>query len=113
MFEKVESIKKEIKGASAENESQLEEYRKKFISRKSIIAQLFEDFKHVPNEKKKAFGQALNELKSMANAKFQSLIETVNNAEDADISNIPDRFLPPIPNQFGGIHPITPVKNRM
>ena len=74
MFDQVEKVHKELAQALVKNASELEAFRIKFIGKKSVISGLFDTFKTVPNDQKKAFGEALNELKKEANTKFQSLV---------------------------------------
>ena len=113
MFQKVEEIKEELAKITASTEAELEEFRMRFISRKSVIASLFDEFKNVPNDQKRAFGQKLNELKEIANERFQELIQQVKQQQaNLEQSSI-DVTLPPIPNQVGSLHPLTIVKNRM
>ncbi|MFZ9046675.1 MAG: phenylalanine--tRNA ligase subunit alpha [Cyclobacteriaceae bacterium] len=113
MFDKVEELRKELSVITVATEKELEEFRIKFISRKSVITDLFTEFKNVPNDRKKEFGQKLNEVKELANEKFQELIAQLKEqSEDAENSFV-DVTLPPVPNQSGSIHPLTQVKNRM
>ena len=112
MFDKVDQINKELQSAHATNPQELEAFRMRFISRKSLISALFDDLKAIPNEQKKAFGEALNQLKTAANEKFKSLLEQ-GQSIDSKRSDTIDVSLPPIPHQMGGLHPISIVKNRM
>ena len=113
MFQKVEEIKEELAKITASTEAELEEFRMRFISRKSVVASLFDEFKNVPNDQKRAFGQKLNELKEIANERFQELIQQVKQQQaNLEQSSI-DVTLPPIPNQVGSLHPLTIVKNRL
>lgn len=50
----IESLKKEIQNFAASSQEQLEEFRMRFISRKSVIGDLFGQMKEVPDEEKKA-----------------------------------------------------------
>jgi len=45
----------------------------KFLGKKGFLNDLFADFKSVPNDQKKAYGQAINTLKSTALEKVTSL----------------------------------------
>jgi phenylalanyl-tRNA synthetase alpha chain len=113
MFDKVEELRKEISAITASTEHELEQFRLKFISRKSVITDLFGEFRNVPNEQKKEFGQKLNEVKELANEKFQELILRLKQqSSDLEKQSV-DVTLPPVANQAGSIHPLTQVKNRM
>ncbi len=113
MFEKVEELKKELKSAIAGSEAELETYRLRFISKKGVITELFNDFKNVPNDQKKEFGAALNELKTLAQEKFQELVEQISGSQSAGKTDTIDLTLPPIPDSLGSLHPLTKVKTRI
>jgi phenylalanyl-tRNA synthetase alpha chain len=113
MFEKVEEIRQELESIAASSAQELENFRLKFISKKGVIADLFNDFRNVPNEQKKEFGQELNKLKEMAAARFQELIEDVREKQATQDQQSIDVTLPTVPNQKGSVHPLNQVKNRM
>ncbi|NMM46812.1 phenylalanine--tRNA ligase subunit alpha [Marinigracilibium pacificum] len=113
-MENIEALKEEIKSFKVENENQLEEYRLKFIGRKNIINDLFTQLKDIPNDQKKAFGLAVNELKNLAKDTFQGHIDNLNgNKTGGEQAFDFDPTLPVAPNQTGGLHPLTIVRNRI
>mgnify|MGYP003547705743 CR=1 FL=1 len=72
----------EIASARIENfkdkAAEVEQFRVRFLGRKGIMAELFEQFKTLPNEQKKELGVALNQLKNAAQAKveeFKNFVE--------------------------------------
>lgn len=107
MQEKVDAILEEIKRSTASSSQELEEYRLKFISKKSIIGELFNEMKSIPNDQKKAFGMKLNELKQSAQARFKELIDSVNNHQADTPADHVDLTLPPAGNEPGSIHPLS------
>lgn len=111
MNEKIKQLSQEIESFVANSQEQLEEYRLKFIGRKNILADLFAEMKNVPNEEKKAFGQSVNDLKTLAKDRFQELIDGLNNSSSGSEEH-PDLTLPPIDSEFGSIHPLTATRNR-
>ena len=113
MFEKVEALKKELVEAAAKNQEELENFRLKFISRRGALSQLFGEFKSVPGNQKKQFGEALNELKNLAKDKFQALVSRVDAHSAATAAKSVDVSLPPLPFQTGSLHPLNLVKNRI
>ncbi len=113
MFEKVEALKKELVEAAAKNQEELEKFRLKFISRKGALSSLFGEFKSVPGDQKKQFGEALNELKNLAKDKFQELVSGVDAETTSSAGQQVDVFLPPPPFQTGSLHPLNLVKNRI
>lgn len=113
MFDKVEEYKAKIKTAEVKAADDLEQFRIKFISKKSVVTELFNDFKNVPNDQKKAFGQALNELKTLAQEKFKALANSLDNTSIENASEGMDLTLPDIPNENGSVHPLTITRNKI
>ncbi len=111
MANKIEELKAEIQNWVSNTEEELEAYRLKFIGRKNVLVDLFSEIKNVPNEQKKAFGQSVNELKQLAQEKFQELIDSSKSQNDSASSNI-DLTLPPVNESFGTIHPLTATRQR-
>ncbi len=111
--EKVANIAREIDSFQAKTEKELEEYRIRFISKKSVVGELFGELKNVPNEKKREMGQVLNQLKQQAQNKFQDLIDGIQE-KSGDKDKAPfDMTLPPAGFATGSIHPLTYVRNEI
>jgi phenylalanyl-tRNA synthetase alpha chain len=108
----IEAYRKEIEGYEISTPHQLEEFRIKFLGTKGLTKSLFAEMKNVPNEKKKEFGQVLNDFKQFAEEKFE-------NAKQSAISSQPsakeelDLSLPGDAIEIGSRHPITLVRNRI
>lgn len=64
LLEKIQELLAEVNSVSLANAEETENFRIKFLGRKGILNDLFEEFKAVPNTEKKAVGQAMNTLKS-------------------------------------------------
>lgn len=111
MNDRIKELSQEIDSYVADSEAQLEEYRQRFIGRKNVLIDLFSEIKNVPNEQKKAFGQAVNELKNQSQEKFQSLIDNLSKG-NSEGEEHPDLTLPPVSSEFGSIHPLTATRNR-
>ncbi|MBC8112652.1 MAG: phenylalanine--tRNA ligase subunit alpha, partial [Verrucomicrobia bacterium] len=110
MNEQIKTVQQQIDAFAIENQEQLEQFRLQFISRKSLVADLFEAMKSVPSQDKKAFGQALNELKNLAQSKFDQYSETLQNTNSQKINPAFDLTLPVPANSLGTIHPISAVR---
>lgn len=97
---------------SAKNNSGLdaESFRLKYLSRKGIISQLFDDFKNLPSDQKKTLGKPLNELKQQAESVYKELNSGAKKSDKKDTSV--DLSLPEIPNTIGSIHPLTQTRNK-
>jgi phenylalanyl-tRNA synthetase alpha chain len=111
--EKIEHILEEVEKFSAQSKEQVEEYRIKWLSKKGEITQLFEEFKHVPNDAKREVGQKLNQLKVKAQEKINELKEQFESQSGGDTKDL-DLSLPAEPvMEIGSQHPITIVKNEI
>ena len=109
--DKIESIKKDIEQYSGSSAEAVEDFRVKFISKKSVINDLFEDFKKLSVEDKKEFGKTLNDLKTLAKEKLVSLSSgsTKNNTKNNTI----DFSLPAEDDSVGSLHPLRIVRNNI
>ena len=111
--DKIEEIKAAIAAADANTSEELEAYRMEFISKKSVVGQLFGMMGQIPNEEKRAFGQLVNGVKNLADEKFKALIEKVNSSSSKSKSQEIDLTLPPSNQQLGSIHPLTATRQRI
>ncbi|MFT6967119.1 MAG: phenylalanyl-tRNA synthetase alpha chain [Marivirga sp.] len=113
MSEKITAFKKEIQEAVATTQEQLEAFRIRFISRKSVLGDLFNEIKNIALENKKAYGQEVNEVKQLAEVKFKSLIAGLEDTTSSAKSSAPiDLSLPPN-SDLGSLHPLTIIHNRI
>ncbi|MBZ4677299.1 MAG: phenylalanine--tRNA ligase subunit alpha [Anaerophaga sp.] len=111
MLDKINKLLEEIKGLSASSAEEAEQLRIKYLSKKGIIPQLFQEFKDVPNDQKKSVGQAINQLKAAAQ-------ETINNLkeqfEESQLSSgatdltLPGTFMP-----VGSRHPLSIIRKQI
>ena len=111
MKEKINALQKEIKNYSNSGAEGIEAFRMKYISKKSVINDLFEDFKKLSIEEKKEFGKSLNELKTKAKEKLLSLSNESLKKDSAD-NNI-DYSLPAEDDTIGSLHPLRIVRNNI
>ena len=111
MKEKINALQKEIKNYSGSGAEGIEAFRIKYISKKSVINDLFEDFKKLSVEEKKEFGKTLNELKNLAKEKLLSLSKESSKNDSTD-NNI-DYSLPAEDDTIGSLHPLRIVRNNI
>ena len=110
MFEEVKKMLKEINAFTPVSSKDLEVFRVSFLGKKGKITGLFNTFKDVPDEQKKEFGIALNNLKSAALKRvdlFKNSFSVNNNDLLLDLSR------PVSLNKIGSKHPISIVKNKI
>ena len=114
MNDKIKALKEEITGFRVENQEQLEQFRLKYIGRKSLITDLFSGMGNLAPEERKEYGLLLNDLKDGAQQRFKELIaelEAKSALESA--ADHPDLTLPPVPGRLGSLHPITITRARI
>lgn len=112
MDEKVKGIEEEVKLFLAVTKEELEEFRLKFISKKGLITQLFDELKTATSEEKKILGKILNDLKQLAEGKFKSLQESLE-LDATETASSFDLSLPTIPNKTGTLHPLNLTRYRI
>jgi phenylalanyl-tRNA synthetase alpha chain len=111
MLNKIEVLITEISSFSARNSEELESFRLRFLSKKGIISELFEEFRSVPPADKKEIGQKLNVLKQAAHDKYNNLKISLPSAylssTDYDLTR------PSVPWLLGSRHPISIIRNEI
>ncbi|WP_343531864.1 phenylalanine--tRNA ligase subunit alpha [Pedobacter sp.] len=103
----------EINAFSTANAAELEQFRIRFLGTKGIIKDLFDEFKAVSPEEKRTLGKVLNEFKQLAEAKFQTLNETISALQDTSESNQLDLTLPGEGFEIGTRHPLAIVRREI
>lgn len=112
MIEQIKNHLAEVSAFTADSQEAVEAFRLKYLGKKGLLNTFFSEFKNVPAEEKKSFGQAINELKTAASEKVQ----TLKNALEANRSqkNIyGDLTRPAEPLELGARHPVSIVKNQI
>ena len=105
----------EIRSANIENfkdkAAEVEQFRVRFLGRKGIMNDLFEQFKALPNEQKKEMGIALNQLKTAALAKVEEWKNFVEQAPE--LNNTHDLTMPADFVQRGSRHVLSVTMNEI
>ena len=108
----IEEYKKEIAASNGGDEKAVEEFRIKWLGTKGLVKTIMGEMKNVPNEKKKEFGQLLNEFKQYTEARYEELKQSTVNGQQSTASNI-DLTLPGDTIPVGTRHPISLMTNRI
>ena len=113
----MDAIKAEIKEALAlvEDGKQLADFWAKYFGKGGEIQKLMAGIKQVPNEEKKAYGQAVNEVKVLAQELYDAKKVEIEKkamlaryeAETLDVT------LPAKANGVGNLHPLTCIRNEI
>ncbi len=112
MQERIQQLTAELQALTAHSEQEVEDLRIKYISKKGLVSQLFDEFKTVPNEEKKQVGQLLNALKTLATDKINELRASLT-AGGADEGLGIDWSRTAYPAPLGSRHPLTIVQQEI
>ncbi len=108
MLIKVDPIMDEVNSFNSSDPNEIEAFRIKMLGKKGIITGLLAEFRNVPIEHKKEFGQKINLLKKAAQDKVVDLKARVGNSEsskrDLDLSMSGEPF------ELGSRHPLSIVR---
>jgi phenylalanyl-tRNA synthetase alpha chain len=113
IFVQLAQIQQDIDNANPADAAALEIFRIQYLGTKNILKPLFGEIKNVPNERKKEFGQVMNQLKESAEVKFNTLKEQFEAASDSNEGAGLDLFAPGRASSLGSQHPISLVMNRI
>ncbi|MDR2414196.1 MAG: phenylalanine--tRNA ligase subunit alpha [Odoribacteraceae bacterium] len=111
MVEKIQQLLAEIDAFRVASRAEIEQFRVNYLGKKGVITSLFEEFKHVPVEAKKAVGQALNELKTKTREKLDKM--NANFEENDEPRERVDLSKPGFPARPGSRHPLSLVRNEI
>jgi phenylalanyl-tRNA synthetase alpha chain len=112
LLENIEGYKKEIAAYELHNGQTAETFRIKYLGSKGLLKTVMGEMKNVPNEKKKEFGQVLNDFKLFAENKYEELKGVITNDKQQTTNEI-DLTLPGDSLPLGSRHPISIVKNKI
>ena len=112
MIDRIQKLIEEADSFTTNSLADLEAFRVKYLGKKGFLNGLFADFKSVPNDQKKAYGKAINTLKSTALEKVSTLKAELE-ANTTKTSAVGDLTRPGDPINIGGRHPISLVKNQI
>ena len=111
MKNRIKELLEEVNRMVATNSDELEALRIKYLSKKGLISEQFNDFRNVVNEEKREVGQLLNELKNAAQDKLteikNSFGENDDNTQNIDLTRSAD------PLKLGTRHPLSLTKNEI
>ncbi len=111
MLDKIKALREEIKQLTAQTADEAEHLRIKYLSKKGIVSELFNDFKTIPNEQKREVGQVINVLKNEAQDFINDLKEQFTNTHVKGTGV--DLTLPGTIMKLGSRHPLSLVRNEI
>ncbi|WP_203294864.1 phenylalanine--tRNA ligase subunit alpha [Luteirhabdus pelagi] len=112
MIQKIKDHIAKVEAFTATSKEEVEQFRIQYLGKKGILNNFFAEFKNVPNEQKKDFGQAVNTLKQTAQEKVDTLKQALEDKETAK-GVYGDLSRPGEPIPLGSRHPISLVRNKI
>lgn len=111
LLQQIQNYKQEINEAVATTAEAVEAFRIKYLGTKGLLKTVMGEMKNVPNERKREFGQILNEFKQFVEGKYESLKESTS---DSGLSTPDLDFSLPADNiPVGTRHPLSLVRNQI
>ncbi|MBN1143138.1 MAG: phenylalanine--tRNA ligase subunit alpha [Bacteroidales bacterium] len=110
MIDRIAKYSEEIEKFHITNNDELESFRLQYLSKKGLFAVLFEEFKTLSPDIKKATGQHLNHLKEKAVLKYQELKDKL---ADSAKEFSGDLTLPSEPLKSGSRHPVSLIRREI
>lgn len=111
LIQRIEECKKELQSSAARDANELEAFRIKWLGTKGIVKEIMGEMKSVPADKKKEFGQLLNDFKQFAESRYEEL-KSVQSTGSSTRSET-DITLPGDSINIGSRHPISLMTQRI
>ena len=112
MIDKIKAHIAKVEAFATEKKEELEQFRLEYLGKKGLLNDFFAQFKEVPKEEKKEFGQIINELNTKAEAKINELKERLGGQSSAAPA-YNDLTRPAFPIEIGSRHPVSLIKNKI
>jgi phenylalanyl-tRNA synthetase alpha chain len=108
----IDKIKTELEQFGISSMETLEQFRLKFLAKKSELQELLSEIKNVAPEERKSFGQQVNELKQKAqqlyeDAKTKMEMQSISTGSQMDVTR------PSTAISVGSMHPISIMMNEV
>ncbi len=113
MLDDISDLKKEIATYTVTNQDQLEAFRLEFLSRNGRIQSMFKNLGSVPKENRAAVGKGMNEVKQLANNRFEEAKIKLEKNTVVTKSALDDLTLTAPQTPIGSLHPLTKTMDEM
>jgi len=106
-----DTLNKAIEQFFSSDNQEVENFRIKYLGKNGILVKLFDEFKLIPPEEKKIYGQKLNTLKTLAINKYNQL-KSLSDSNSSIVSSF-DSSLPSVPLKIGTRHPVSIIRKEI
>ena len=108
----IDKIKSELEQFGISSKENLEQFRLKFLAKKSELQELLSEIKNVAPEERKTFGQQVNELKQKAQQLYEESKARIEQ-QAINVSDILDVTRPATAITLGSMHPVSIMMNEV
>jgi phenylalanyl-tRNA synthetase alpha chain len=115
LVQKIDTYRQEVAAdavLAAATPEAAEEFRIKYLGTKGLVKTIMGEMRNVPNDRKKEFGQVLNDFKLYVEEKYETLKQS-NSKLQTPNSKLIDWSLPGDPVAVGTRHPLSIVRNQI
>lgn len=112
LLDRITALEAELNAATARTADEVEQFRVAMLGRNGRVTALFDDFKQVAAEEKRALGQRMNVLKQQALQRLDELKGALSQ-ETTSTGPVLDLSAPARTGHTGSLHPITIVRQRI
>lgn len=113
LIERIAALEKALEDARATTVDEVEKFRVAMLGRNGAVTELFEAFRTVSSEEKRALGQRMNLLKQAAQARLDALRDIVTTDGPGSVRTVIDLSAPARLDPLGTQHPISIVMDRI
>lgn len=112
LTDRMAALEAELKNAKARTAEEVERFRVSMLGRNGAVTELFEEFKKVASEEKRALGQRMNQLKQSAQQRLEEFKAEIHQDGGSATERL-DLSAPALNDPTGSLHPITVVRQRI
>ncbi|RLD22389.1 MAG: phenylalanine--tRNA ligase subunit alpha [Bacteroidetes bacterium] len=113
LYQKLDALQREIEASAPASSEELEQFRIRFLGSKNVFKPFFGEMRNVPNEDKRTYGQRMNELRTIAQKRFDDAQAELKATDSGAKSHDLDLTAPGRPYQHGSRHPVSIVMNEI
>jgi len=113
IFSYIAQLLEEIKSVNITTADEAEKFRITFLGSKGKVKSLMGSIKDVPNDLKRDFGQAANNVKQAAEEKLAAMKDALANTTTTHAEKTQDLTRPAIQSPLGGRHPLSLMRNEI
>lgn len=113
MLEKIQELKQAISTYTITTAGELESFRLEFLSRNGQVQAMFKNLGSVPKEERGAVGKLMNEIKNLAQHRFDEAKQVLEADASQQKSAIDDITLTAPQPVIGSLHPLTQTMEEM